>query len=136
MKRLNKIKKNLQTIANLQSLQALVNHFSSNFNKFRIFFWFFTETLNLSFHVSHWAGDNTDVPSDSNIWKLVGVNIAFFKEYSISFLIVCRLIYFAIVVLKLLMFKVLASQLVASQKLSFSIFTVLKGLTVYKNEYF
>ena len=42
--------------------------------------------------------------------KTVGVNIAFiktlFKEYSISFLMVCRLIDFALVVLELLIFKV------------------------------
>ena len=57
-----------------------------------------------------WAGDNTDLTSDSNIPKAVRVNIAFaatlFKEYSTSFLMVCRLIDFALVVLKLLMFKV------------------------------
>ena len=42
--------------------------------------------------------------------KMVTVNIdftrTFLKKYSISFLLVCRLIDFAIVVLKLLMFKV------------------------------
>ena len=52
----------------------------------------------------------TDLPSDNNISKTVEVNIAFiqtyFKEYSISFLMVCRLIDFALVVLELLMFKV------------------------------
>ena len=57
-----------------------------------------------------WAGDNTDLPSDSNISKTVRVNIAFaatfFKEYSTSFLMVCRLIDFPLVVLNLLMFKV------------------------------
>ena len=57
-----------------------------------------------------WVGDNTDLPSDSNISKTVRVNIAFAatfsKEYSTSFLVVCRLINVALVVLKLLMFKV------------------------------
>ena len=55
-----------------------------------------------------WAGHNTDLPSDSNISKTVRVNIAgtFFIEYSTSFLIICWLIDFALVVLKLLMFKV------------------------------
>ena len=57
-----------------------------------------------------WAGDNADPLSESNILKTVRVNIAFaatfFKEYSTSFLMVCRLIDFALVVLKLLMFKV------------------------------
>ena len=57
-----------------------------------------------------WAGDNTDLPSDSNILEMLRVNIAFaatfFKEYSTSFLMACRLIDFPLVVLKLLMFKV------------------------------
>ena len=55
------------------------------------------------------AGDNATLPLDSNISKTVRVNIAFtmtFKENSISFLKVCRLVDFALVVLKLLMFKV------------------------------
>ena len=55
-------------------------------------------------------GHNTNLPSDSNIWKTVRVNIAFswifLKEYSTSFLMVCRLIDIALVVLKLLMFNV------------------------------
>ena len=59
--------------------------------------------LMLSLPVPHWAGDNSDPPSDSNISKAVRVNIAFtqtfFKKYSISFLMVCRLIDFALVVL-------------------------------------
>ena len=57
-----------------------------------------------------WAGHKTNPPSDSNILKTVRVNIAFaapfFKEYPTSFLMLCRLIDFALVVLKLLMFKV------------------------------
>ena len=56
--------------------------------------------LILSLPVPRWAGHNTNLPSDSNIWKTVRVNIAF------SFLMVCRLIDIALVVLKLLMFKV------------------------------
>ena len=59
--------------------------------------------------VPRWAGDITDLPSESNISKTVGVNIEFtetlFKEYSISFLMRCRLIDFALVVLRLLIFK-------------------------------
>ena len=54
-------------------------------------------------------GDNTNLPSDINTSKTVGVGIAFIatvlKEYSISFLMVCRLIDFALVVLELLMYK-------------------------------
>ena len=57
-----------------------------------------------------WTGGNTDLPSDSNISKAVRVNITFavtfFKEYLTSFLMVCRLIDFALVALKLLIFKV------------------------------
>ena len=33
--------------------------------------------LNLSLPVPRWAGDNTDLPSNSNISKTVTVNIAF-----------------------------------------------------------
>ena len=53
-------------------------------------------------------GDN--LPLSSNISKTVRVNIVFtrtlFKEYLISFPIVCMLIDFALVVFKLLIFKV------------------------------
>ena len=94
------------------SLLLWFNHFSSNFNKFQIFFWFFTETLTLSLPFPRRGGDNTHPPSDSNNSKTVRVNIAFtgtfFKKYSISFLMICRLIDFALVVLKLLMLKVCA----------------------------
>ena len=65
--------------------------------------------LNLSVPVPCWAGDNTDLPSDSNISKAARVNntfTMFFKEYSLSFLMVCRLVDFALLVLKLLMFKI------------------------------
>ena len=86
-----------------------MDHFSSNFNKIRMLFWFFTETLFLSLPVPSWAGDNTDLTSN-NISKTVEVNIAFtitlFKEYSISFVEVSKVIDFAPVVLKLLMFEV------------------------------
>ena len=46
------------------------------------------------------------IPTYISFSKTVGVNITFFKEYSISFLMVCRLIDFALVVLELLMFEV------------------------------
>ena len=66
--------------------------------------------LTLSLPVPRYAGDKTNLPSDSNISKTVRVNVAytrtFLNEYSISFLMVRRLIDFALVVLKLLMFKV------------------------------
>ena len=55
-------------------------------------------------------GDNIDLTSNSNISKTGRVNIAFtetfFKEYSINFLMACKLIDFALVVFKLLIFKV------------------------------
>ena len=66
--------------------------------------------LTLSLPVPRWPGDNTVLPTskqhlESNESKhcLYGT---FFKQYSISFLMVCRLMDFAFVVLKLLMFKV------------------------------
>ena len=66
--------------------------------------------LTLPLPALRWAGHNTDLPSDSNISKTVVVNIVFAgtfsKEYSSSFLRLWRLIDFAVVVLKLLMFKV------------------------------
>ena len=66
--------------------------------------------LTLSLPAPRCAGDNTDLPSNSSISKPVRVNInlttPIFKEYLISFLMVCRLMDFLLVVLKLLMFKV------------------------------
>ena len=60
-------------------------------------------SLILSLPVPHWVGDNTDLPSDINISEKVRANVtftrAFFKEYSISSLMVCRLINFALVIL-------------------------------------
>ena len=59
--------------------------------------------------MSRWASDIIDLPSDSNISKIVGLNIAFrrkfSKEHSTAFLMVWKLIEFALVVLKLSMFK-------------------------------
>ena len=61
------------------------------------------------FLVPRWAVDNTDLPLGRNISQAVNVKIVFtrtfFKEFSISFLMVCKLIDFALAVLKLLMFK-------------------------------
>ena len=62
-----------------------------------------TLQLTLSLSEPRWGGDNTDLPSDINISKTVEVSIAFiatfFKEYWISFLMISRLIDFALVVL-------------------------------------
>ena len=56
-----------------------------------------------------WAAHNTHLPSDRNIPETLRINTVFaparFKEYSRSFLMVLRLIDFALVVFKLLMFK-------------------------------
>ena len=79
------------------------NQFSNNFNKNQAFFWFFTENLTLLHSVPSWAGANIDLPPNSNFSKTARVNIAltwtFFKEYLISFLMMFKLIDFALVVL-------------------------------------
>ena len=57
-----------------------------------------------------WACQNNNLTSNSNISKTIRINTAFmatfFKEYLISFLMIARLIDFALVVFKSLMFKV------------------------------
>ena len=66
--------------------------------------------LTLSLPVLSWAGHNTQLPLYMNISETIRVSVAFtqffFKEYSISSLMLCRLIDFALAVLILLMFKV------------------------------
>ena len=83
-------------IKNHLKFPDLVNIVSSNFNKSQIFFLFFTENLTLSLLVPYWAGANTNLVLNSNIFKTARVNIAlketFFIEYLISFLLTCRLI--------------------------------------------
>ena len=37
--------------------------------------------ITLSLPVPHWTGDNTDLPSDSNISRTVRVNIAFTERF-------------------------------------------------------
>ena len=78
-----------------------------------IFHYQFSEKLillTLSLPVPCWAGAKTDLPLNSNISTTLRVNNAYaknvFKEYLISFLMIFRLIGFALVVLQLLMFKV------------------------------
>ena len=81
--------------------------------------------LTLSLPVHHWTGVNTDLPLNSDISKTVKANIAFtstFKEYLISFLMVCGSIDFAPVVLKLLMFKVCG--IIGISKIEFFNFSV------------
>ena len=105
LKGLNRTKKTIKIIWNLQG-----NHFSSNSNRSWTFFWFFIEHLAISLPGKRCAGPNTDLPSNSNISKTVRVNIAFREtfliEYLISFLMICKLVVYALVVLHLLMFKV------------------------------
>ena len=68
--------------------------------------------LTLSLLVTSWAGHNTNLTSNCKISKTARENIAFKKEkhfleeYSISFLMISRLIGFAVVVLQLFVFKV------------------------------
>ena len=89
--------------------------------------------LTLSLLVPLWVGDNTDLPSNSNISKTVIVDITVsgtcFKEYLISFLMISRLIDFALLVLYWWLKFV---KLLESQNLSFSIFPTLKGLILLK----
>ena len=71
--------------------------------------------------VRRWARDNTYLPSNSDISKRVGVNTAFartcFKKYSISFLMISRLIDIALVVIWLLMFK--GCRIIGTSKIEF-----------------
>ena len=90
--------------------------------------------LTLSLPVNRCLGHNADLPLNSNILKTVIKNIAFtgkfLKEYSISFLTISSLVYFALVVLQLLMFKVFG--IIAISEIEFRVFPVLKGLTKLK----
>ena len=78
--------------------------------------------------------DNTKHIFKSNISKKVRGDIVFtgtlFKEYSIAFLLLWRLIDFAQVVVQLLM----SEELLASENLGFSIFPILKGLNKIKKK--
>lgn len=96
-----------KTIENL--LDFCVNYFSIDFKKFRNFFCFFTESSTISFPVPCQAGDNVNLLSDFNISKTVLIKIIFvdiFKEFAISFVMVCRLMDVSFVVIELLIFKV------------------------------
>ena len=89
-----------KNVLELDTKQYQSNHF---------FFYFFLKAK-LIFPVPRWVGDNTDLPSNKNISKTISANVAFFpsflKECSISFVLVFRLIDFALVILWLLMLKV------------------------------
>ena len=88
--------------------------------------------LATSLPVPRWAGDTFDLPSKSNISNAVGINFAFTKTYLKEFLIGSLIIY------RSTTFYLWSSnywylkfvELMASQKLIFSIFPVLKGLNV------
>ena len=78
-----KIKKTPKKLKTIQSLLRLqFNHFSGNFNKLGIFFWFFTETLTLWLPLPRCAGDNTDPLSDKIISETVRANINFAQIFS------------------------------------------------------
>ena len=59
--------------------------------------WFFTETFTLSLDVLHWARHITDAQEQQ---QLNNHKTIFFEGQSITFLMVCRLMDFALVVLK------------------------------------
>ena len=84
--------------------------------------------LTLSLPVPSWASHNTQLPLYMNILETIRVSVAFtqifFKEYSISFLMLCRLINFALAVLILLIFKVCG--IIGISKSRLSNFPVLK----------
>ena len=105
-----KVKQNKKKLNFCNLLNLSVNHFPSCFKKIQISFWFFNETLTLLLLVLSWVGNNTKLPLNSGMSKMVRVSIAFketfLNKYWITFLIVCRLIDFALLVLKLLMFKI------------------------------
>ena len=79
------------------SLGVFFNSLNSTFSVWESLF------LAFSLPVTHFENHNTDLPSNSNVSKTVKVSIAFrqcfFKEYLISFLIICRLIDFVLVFL-------------------------------------
>ena len=85
--------------------------------------------------IPSWVGDSTKLPSNSGISRTVKVNIAFlrifFKEYLIRFLMVYRSVDFALVVLKLLMFKVYG--IIRISKINFLNFSGTEGVKKIKN---
>ena len=91
-------KKNLKTIQNLTCKKITFKKFLQKPKLFLFFPW----KLNLFLRETCCADLNTNLLS-SNISKLVRVSIVFtitfFKEYSISFLMISRLIDFALLVL-------------------------------------
>ena len=68
-----------------------------------VFFLMYNCFLTLLLPVPYWAGANTDLDSNSKIPKTLSVNSTFtgkvFKEHLISFLMIPRLIDFALVAL-------------------------------------
>ena len=62
--------------------------------------------LLLSLAMTRSAGHDTDLRLNSNISKTIRVKITFFKECLMRFIMISRLIDFALVVLQLLMFTI------------------------------
>ena len=66
-------------------------------------FAFHTILLTIFLPMSSWIGHNTDMPSNCNISKTVRVNNSFtgnfLKKYLVSFLMILKLIEFALAVL-------------------------------------
>ena len=94
-----------------------------NINKLDNLFLLLKIAFNPFVHCNLLGGDNTDLPSDSNISKMLRVSIAFN-----CFLMVCTLLDFGLVVDTSRYWCLKFWELLTSQKLSFSIFAVLKGL--------
>ena len=82
------------------------------------------------------SGANTDLPSNSIISKTIGVTIAFtrkyFKECSINFLMIRRMIDFTLVVFYLLMFKICG--MIGFLKIMFFKFSVSERVKFKKNK--
>ena len=89
--------KSLKTNSNLLHLYSIIFQVVSTKSKYS--FWLFTKTLTLLLPILCWVGDNTKVPLNSSILKIIRKHIPFkekfFYEYSIRFLTLCQLkVYF------------------------------------------
>ena len=93
LKGLNKIKKKIKNHSKPSKLvsQSLFKQIQQKPDIFSVFH----SKLTFSLPEPRWVGANTGLPSKNNISKMVRVNIAFtaaiFKEYSISFWMICSL---------------------------------------------
>ena len=125
---------------NLQPHQELISKFINklHYTKYYILQRFesdllmtFVPFLALLLPVTHCAGHNSDLPSNSNISKSVRANTVFIQRflngYLISFLLIPRLIGFSLIILKLSMFKVYG--IIRISKIEFFIFSRTERVT-------